>query len=116
MVLFVSNRSLVQSDLFSSVTLQLFFVTIFSISRKASRAERTECTPCETLYGSAAAGSGGGKYPHPPPPPQVALKRGAHRYDDNDYALIWELQSSGNDSGKGACMTHTASMGTKIFA
>ncbi len=27
-----------------------------------------------------------------------------NRYDDNDYALIWELQSSGNDSGKGACM------------
>ena len=34
----------------------------------------------------------------PPPPPGGRIAR---KYDENEYSMIWELQSSGNDSGKG---------------
>ena len=54
--------------------------------------------PRNVIYGPGLVLPPGAKYPMPPPPPSGRI---AGKYDENEYAMIWELQSSGNDSGKG---------------
>ena len=69
----------------------------FFLCRKAHLADQSP-RPKNVIYGPGSVLPPGAKYPMPPPPPGGRVAR---KYDENEYALIWELQSSGNDSGKG---------------